>query len=51
MMPAKKKINDILGIIGEQDVSFKLFFITRHIKEGVRKTEKLSINFNLKQMA
>lgn len=50
-MPAKKKIKDILDIVAEQDVTFRLFFITRHIKDGVKKTEKVIDKFQFKANA
>ncbi|MFA1560052.1 Kiwa anti-phage protein KwaB-like domain-containing protein [Aliivibrio fischeri] len=48
MVPAKKKINDILDIIGDQNVTFRLFFITRHIKDGVKKSAKVIDKFQFK---
>lgn len=51
MMPAKKKIKDILDIVAEQDVTFRLFFITRHIKDGVKKTAKVIDKFQFKANA
>lgn len=47
-MPAKMKINDILSIVVDQNVTFRLFFITRHIKDGVKKTQKVIDKFQFK---
>lgn len=47
-MPAKNKINNILDIIDDQDVTFKLLFITRHIKNGVKKSAKVIDKFQFK---
>ena len=47
-MPAKKKVSDILNIINSKDVNYRLFFITRDIKDGVKKTEKIIDKFQFK---
>ncbi|MBD1571525.1 Kiwa anti-phage protein KwaB-like domain-containing protein [Aliivibrio sp. S10_S31] len=47
-MPAKKKVNDILDIIQSQNVTFKLYFITRHIKDGVKTKDKIIDKFQFK---
>ena len=45
-MPAKKKINYILDIVNDDDVSLRLFFITRQLKDGFKKSTKAVDKFN-----
>lgn len=41
-------MNDILDIIQSQNVTFKLYFITRHIKDGVKTKDKIIDKFQFK---
>ncbi|MEO3988130.1 Kiwa anti-phage protein KwaB-like domain-containing protein [Plesiomonas shigelloides] len=47
-MPAKKKLSEIIEIIHSESVTFKLFFITRHVKDGVGKNDKVIDKYTFK---
>ncbi len=47
-MPAKQKVNEILDIINDDSASLSLYFITRHVKDGVKKSEKMIDKFQFK---
>ena len=39
-MSAKQKLADAFCVVNEESVSVKLYIITRHIKDGLKKTTK-----------
>lgn len=45
-MPAKKKIDNILDIVNGENVSLRLFFITRQLKDGFKTSTKAVDKFN-----
>ncbi len=44
-MPAKSKLDNIINIINDDKVSLKMYFITRHLKNGINKTAKMIDRF------